>query len=244
MNKLAIRETNSISVVDAATHMVKSGYFADAKDVSQAVVKILAGQEMGFGPFASMTGVHIIQGKPTPGANLMGAAVKSSGRYDYRVREMTEAVCEIEFFECSSGVNESIGKSRFTLEDGRKAGTKNLDKFPRNMLFARAMSNGVKWYCPDVFNGAPVYTPEELGAEVDEDGNVVEGTIVPPVTAPEPKPDNSDLPANGKAWEAWYKLVEKADAMGVSVDEPDKEITTGALRVLYAELKARIDAAY
>ena len=28
------------------------------------------------------------------------------------------------------------------------------------MLFARAISNGVKWYCPDVFGG-PVYVPEE-----------------------------------------------------------------------------------
>ena len=29
------------------------------------------------------------------------------------------------------------------------------------MLFARAISNGVKWFCPDVFAG-PVYTPEEM----------------------------------------------------------------------------------
>lgn len=29
------------------------------------------------------------------------------------------------------------------------------------MLFARAMSNGVKWFTPDVFRG-PVYVPEEM----------------------------------------------------------------------------------
>ena len=57
-----------------------------------------------------------------------------------------------------------------------KAGTKNMDKFPRNMLFARAMSNGQKWYCPDAFNGATVYTPEELGAETDENGDIIPGT--------------------------------------------------------------------
>ncbi|KAF5276407.1 hypothetical protein FQR65_LT16339 [Abscondita terminalis] len=34
------------------------------------------------------------------------------------------------------------------------------------MLFARAISNGVKWYCPDVFSG-PVYTPEELSMTID-----------------------------------------------------------------------------
>jgi hypothetical protein len=39
--------------------------------------------------------------------------------------------------------------------------TKNIDKFPKNMFFARAISNGVKWFCPDVFSG-PVYTLEEM----------------------------------------------------------------------------------
>ena len=54
-----------------------------------------------------------------------------------------------------------IGNSTFTIDDAKKAGTKNVDKFPKNMLFARAMSNGVRWYTPDIFNGS-VYTPEEL----------------------------------------------------------------------------------
>jgi hypothetical protein len=37
------------------------------------------------------------------------------------------------------------------------------------MLFARAISNGVKWYTPDVFAG-PVYVPEEMeNIQVTED---------------------------------------------------------------------------
>ena len=39
----------------------------------------------------------------------------------------------------------------------------NWRKYPKNMLFARAISNGVKWHCPDVMNGQPVYTPDEMG---------------------------------------------------------------------------------
>lgn len=42
------------------------------------------------------------------------------------------------------------------------------------MLFARAISNGVKFFCPDIFLGATVYTPDELGATVNEDGEVIE----------------------------------------------------------------------
>jgi hypothetical protein len=182
--------SNAITLYDetekVAAAMVKSGYFQDSRDVSQAIVKILAGREMGFGAFASMTGVYIIQGRPSVGANLMASAVKRSGRYDYRVMEMTDTACEIEYLQGGK----SIGRSRFTIEDARKAQTKNLDKFPRNMLFARAMSNGVRWYCPDVFDGAPVYTPEELGADVTESGDVVPGSFVEvkPAQAPAPAP--------------------------------------------------------
>jgi hypothetical protein len=44
-------------------------------------------------------------------------------------------------------------------------------KFPRNMKFARAMSNGVGLHCPDLTAGAPVYTPDELGVD-DPDADI------------------------------------------------------------------------
>ena len=184
-NQLAVRNVQLTSMDEierAALAMSKSGYFVDAREQAQAITKILAGREMGFGPFASMTGIYIISGRPSIGANLMAAAVKASGRYNYRVQEMTDSVCEIIFFE---GGKEA-GRSRFTIEDARKAGTKNLDKFARNMLFARAMSNGCRWYCPDVFLGAPTYTPEELGADVDQEGNVINAQFAQAPAQPEP----------------------------------------------------------
>jgi hypothetical protein len=138
----------------------ESGLFTDLKSAAQAVVKIQAGAEIGIPPFASLTGIHIIQGKPTLGAGVMAAKIKSSGKYDYRVKSHDEKICSIDFIQGK----EVIGNSTFTIEDARKSGTKNLDKFPKNMLFARAISNGVKWYCPDVFSG-PVYTPEDMDTE-------------------------------------------------------------------------------
>jgi hypothetical protein len=119
-----------------------------------------------------MTGIHIIQGRPAIGADLMAKAVKRSGRYNYRVTELTDEACSIEFFEKAAEAWQPIGTSRFTKQDATKAKTKNLDAFPRNMLFARAMSNGVKWYCPDAL-GLTTYTPEEL-----------EGIEVAPIQAP------------------------------------------------------------
>ena len=150
----------------------ESGLFSDTKSAAQAMVRILAGQEIGIPPFAAMSGIHIIQGKPTIGAGLIASRVKGSGKYDYNVKEMTDKICTIEFFQSGK----SIGSTSFSIEDAKKAGTKNLDKFPKNMLFARCISNGVKFYCPDVFSG-PVYVPEEM-QNITED---VKHEVVEPV---------------------------------------------------------------
>lgn len=151
---------NSITeIMSIGKAFAESGMFTDIKTAAQAIVKIQAGAEIGLPPFASMTGIHIISGKPTIGAGLIASSIKGSGKYDYRVKENTEKVCTIEFYQGK----EVLGSSTFTIEDARKAGTKNLEKFPKNMLFARCISNGVKWFCPDVFAG-PVYVPEEMEA--------------------------------------------------------------------------------
>ena len=148
--------------------MADSGFFSDCKSAAQAGVKIMAGLELGFPAFASLTGIHIIQGKPAIGANLMAAAVKRFGKYNYRVLEHTNEVCRIAFFENG----DQVGVSEFTTADAKSMSVKNMEKMAKNMLFARAMSNGVRWYAPDIFLGAPVYTPEELGASVDDSGVV------------------------------------------------------------------------
>lgn len=167
-------EINLDELQRIAKMMVVSGYFDAAKDlntgIAQMAIKVMAGREMGYGPFASVQGIHIIQGKPSISANLMAAAVKAHPRYDYRVRQMSAEAVSIEFFENG----QSLGISEFTKADADAASTQNMRKFPRNMLFARALSNGVRWYCPDVFNGNAVYVPEELGADIDGDGNFID----------------------------------------------------------------------
>ena len=188
MSEKALVIHNDLDLGTLGSVLASSGFFADTRDAAQAIVKVLAGHELGFGPVASMTGVNIIKGKVALSANLMGAAVKRSGRYNYRVVTLTDAECAIEFYESGK----IIGRSAFTIQDAQRAGLTGGDnwrKFPRNMLFARALSNGVKWYCPDV-TGGPAYTPDELGALVDEDGEVIETEIVtPPAPVHQPVAD-------------------------------------------------------
>jgi hypothetical protein len=163
MNNIVKHENSFTDIMSIGKAFAESGMFADIKSAAQAVVKITAGAEMGIPPFASMSGIHIIQGKPTIGAGLLAARVKGSGKYNYKVVEQSEKVCIIDFYEGA----EKIGTSKFTIEDAKKAQTKNLEKFPANMLFARAMSNGVKWFTPDLFAG-PVYVPGEIEPVVEE----------------------------------------------------------------------------
>lgn len=152
--------------------MVKSGFFKDTRDEAQAIVKILYGKELGFGPMASMLGVYIVEGRPSLSAQLIASAIQKSGTYRYRVREWTATVCRIEFFERG----ESLGESSFSMEDATRAGLagKQVWKaYSKAMLWARAISQGARAYTPDVFNGA-IYTPEELGAVVNAEGDVID----------------------------------------------------------------------
>ena len=160
--------------IKLAEHFAKSGYFKDARDLSQAVVKIAAGEELGLGPMGSMQGIHIIEGKPSLSANVLASLVKRHPNYDYIPRKVNDDGAVIEFFQNG----EPIGTSEFSMADAQRAGIagkQNFKRYPKAMMFARALSQGVRWYCPDVTAGSPAYVPEELGAEVSEEGVPVEG---------------------------------------------------------------------
>lgn len=228
--------------------LAASGYFDGKGESEQAIAmmatKILAGREIGIGPFAAVNGIHIISGKPSIGANLLASAVKGSGRYDYRIREMSDKVCRIEFFQRSGDKWESLGTSEFTAEEARKAGTKNMDKFPKNMLFARAMSNGVRFYVPDVFNGNAVYVPEELDATVNEDGEVitVEPTRAINTTTGEITEAVNSIPATVAEWLNANNPAEVAKdwAVNIGACENDFEAKNSLKKIVDTDFGGRL----
>ena len=160
-----------------ATMFFQSGYFTDVKSQAQAVVKMVAGEELGLAPMTAMQGIHIIEGKPSLSANLLGVLVKRSERYDFKPIETSAEKAVIAFYQDG----DEVGRSEFTIDQARQidvkqkgswiklAETSRWKHYPQAMLVARALSQGVRWYCPDVAAGAP-YTPEELGADVNESG--------------------------------------------------------------------------
>lgn len=139
---------------------VESKMFPDITTLAQATVKILAGRELRMGPFEAMRSIDIIKGRTALNAGYISSRIKQSGRYDYKIVTLDRTKCALRFFENGA----EVGVSEYTMEDAKQAGNAGKDNYknhPRNMLFARALTNGARWYCPDVFGGA-VYTKDEL----------------------------------------------------------------------------------
>ena len=218
MNSLAVVEFETMQRMSIALY--KSGYFADVKSEAQAIVKVMAGAELGLAPFASMTGIHIINGKPTLSANLIATLVKNDPRYDFGVPVCNNELCQVVWFENGK----DVGDSSFTIEEAKQAnltGKAVWKQYPSDMLFARAITRGARRFAPGIFGGAPVYTPEELGADTDQDGNIVEGEIVPepsknsqpPEPTPEPAPAAIEIPDD----------VDTNDLLMGKVEQPEPE---------------------
>jgi hypothetical protein len=160
-----------------------SGLFPDIESEAAAFVKMQIGRELGCLPMESMLGIHMIPAganrpaKPMLSADLMGALCARSDKYEYRIVELTNERCEIHFFSTNMpGKPKPIGISEFTMKDAQMAGLANKDnykKYPRNMLRARAVTNGVKNFCPDLFM-ATGFAVESMAPESQADSTIIE----------------------------------------------------------------------
>jgi len=170
----------------------KSRLFADLQNKEQAYAKIIAGRELGLGPMTSLALIYVVHGRTALEAELMGGLVKQTEKYNYRFKKMTNEECVIDFYENGK----LAGTSTFTIDDARRAELTNKDnwkKYPRNMLIARALANGARWFCPDAIHGA--YTYDEMGLEVDAEGRVI--NALPAMPAIEIKGLTPQEPAKG-----------------------------------------------
>lgn len=183
-----------------ARALAASGMFKDAHQGEQAFAKILLGRDLGLTPTQAMTGIHIVEGKPEVASVTLGGFVRKTNGYDYSVQWLVRPAPDTEpewviddggheVLGCAitfTVEDKVVGVSRWTQTDSARADLErdrgnaksNHVKYPRNMYWARAMSNGVKWYVPEVTGGVPVYAEGELPrVENLADG---EGTGTPP----------------------------------------------------------------
>ncbi len=181
-----------------AAVFIKSGMFPDTKSVSQGIVKIMAGKEIGLPPFASMRGINLIQGQPQLSATIIGTLIKKSQKYDYRVRNWTTKGCTIDFYQLN-GKREKVGETSYTEEDARTAGLLGKDnwrKYPKDMYFSRALTSGARKFTPDAFNGVALYDEGEIEETGDQPLSLDSGSeplapALPEGPANEPEDDSA-----------------------------------------------------
>lgn len=140
-----------------ANHIVKSGLFGIRK-IEEAVSLMLIAQAEGRHPATIASEYHIIQGRPALKADAILARFQSAGG-KVEWSEYTD--------ECVSGTfSHPAGgslKVDWDMTRAKAAGLGSKDnwkKYPRQMLRARAISDGVRGVYPAVLQG--FYTPEEV----------------------------------------------------------------------------------
>jgi len=131
----------------------------------ETVVKLLFCYENGLPLSTANTGLYIVKGRLAVEGNVIATQLRRHPDYDYRIKRLDDTGCVVEILH--SG--QVIGESSFTEDDAKKAGLvskDNYQNYPRNMYFNRAISNGYKWFAPDIFSQA-VYVPGEVEDTID-----------------------------------------------------------------------------
>lgn len=132
-------------------------------------------ESLGLHPMAAITGIHVIEGKPSASAGLISALVRRAG-HKLRVKgDDKQAVAQIIRADDPDFVYEVV----WTMARAEQAGLARKDvwkKYPAAMLKARAITEVARDACEEALSGMH-YTPEELGANVDQDGEPVAAEV-------------------------------------------------------------------
>jgi len=153
---------------------------------------LLTGRDLGIGATMALQRVNVIEGKPSIAAELMVALILRAG---YRIwpdpsNDATKATAHA----IRDGQELS---ATFTREEATKAQLVNKDnwkKYPKAMLWARAVSALARQSFPDVLMGVS-YTPDELGADIDPETGEIVGQPYAPTSM-----DTPDDRARSAGW--------------------------------------------
>lgn len=139
-----------------ASAVAKSGMFG-CKTPEQAMSLMLMAQADGVHPARAMQEYHVIEGKPALRSDAMLARFQAAGGW-VKWLEMSDSIVRGRFGHPQAGEVEID----WTIERARNAGLANRGpwkSYPRAMLRARCISEGVRSTFPGIATG--LYTVEE-----------------------------------------------------------------------------------
>jgi hypothetical protein len=157
----AKQETQAMIPLDQIDRMAvafaKSGLFG-IKTPEQGVALMLIAQAEGMHPAIAARDYHIIQGRPALKSDAMLARFQAAGG-KVVWNAYTDAAVSGTFTHPQGG----SATVEWTIQQAKAAGLTNKDvwkQYPRAMLRARVISEGIRTVYPGVSVG--VYTPEEI----------------------------------------------------------------------------------
>ena len=182
---------------------------------------------LGVSPIHAITSIHVIEGKPSASADLIASLVRKAG---HKLRVTGDATtCTATLIRQDDPDFEFT--ATWTMTQATKAGLTGKSvwkQYPSAMLRARAITEVCRMGAPDALYGV-IYTPEELGANVDADGAPVDLGEQPASQAPAPeaKPKQTRSRKPVTPIEAPTDLPAHAeDEPAEIVDEPVVELIT------------------
>lgn len=184
---------------------------ADALDVSLA---------------QAITGITVIQGKPTMSAEMMRALVLRAG-HRFTVTEMTDKAVAVTV--ARKEWPDDVQQFTFSMADAQHAGlagSATYKKHPKAMLLARATSMACRAVFPDVVSGMG-YVPDEIGN--DDPVRRVDTARLTPV---------DEHPVDTETGEILDAEVLDVEPETEPFDDQPEMITAAQSRKLFACLKA------
>lgn len=184
MTTTDIAVQNSTSTIELAKLMATSTLLPRA--YQQQPANLLFAFEyadaIGIPRINALTSIHVIDGKPTASADLIAALVRRAG-HKLRI-EGDDTYAEVTIIRADDPGYEPK-PIRWDEAKARKAGKWGSkgpwSNYPGAMLRSRAITEAARMWASDALYGV-IYTPEEVGAQIDEDGAPVrvEATVGTP----------------------------------------------------------------
>ena len=233
----------SVAEVERMAKAITASGLYGIKKPEQAVALMLVAQAEGRHPAIAARDYHIIEGRPALKADAMLARFQEAGGC-IRWIELSDNVAKAEFSHPKGGAL----VLDWTIERARQAGLAGRDnwhKYPRSMLKARLISDGIRAVFPGVICGT--YTPEEeedISADKKEfrrvDAEVVKESPaeLPRERAREVPPDEVRADRSRRSNNQVERLkaaAEKAAVVDVTPSENPAEVMRDALKQNHEE---------